>query len=99
MKLFIPLICYNHMCFVEYMVSMLKLISFIKDNQIDVSFFPIFTDPSIGRARNGAVAHFLKDENATHLLFINSVENLVSRPEAEAASVFRERKILKSNSR
>jgi hypothetical protein len=72
MKLFIPLICYNHMCFAEYMVSMLKLISFIKNNQIDVSFFPIFADPSIGRARNGAVAHFLKDENATHLLFIDS---------------------------
>ncbi len=30
---------------------------------------------------------------------ILSEENLVSRPEAEAASVFRERKILKSNSR
>jgi hypothetical protein len=54
------------------MVSMLKLISFVKDNKIDVSFFPIFSDPSIGRARNGAVSHFLKDPDATHLLFIDS---------------------------
>ena len=72
MKIFIPLICYNHMCFTEYMVSILKLVSFAKDEGIDCSFYPIFFDPSIGRARNAAIAKFLQDKDNTHLLFIDS---------------------------
>jgi hypothetical protein len=44
MKIFIPLICYNHMCFTEYMVSILKLVSTAKDKGLDISFYPIFFD-------------------------------------------------------
>jgi len=72
MKIFIPLICYNHMCFTEYMVSILKLVSVAKDKGLDISFYPIFFDPSIGRARNAAIAKFLQDQDNTHLLFIDS---------------------------
>lgn len=72
MKIFIPLICYNHTCYAEYMVSMIKLISVAKDNNLDLSFYPIFFDPSVGRARNSAVSFFLQDPDNTHLLFIDA---------------------------
>lgn len=72
MKIFIPLICYNHTCYAEYMVSMIKLISVAKDNNLDLSFYPIFFDPSVGRARNSAVSFFLQDPDNTHLLFMDA---------------------------
>ena len=71
-KIFVPLICYNHTCYSEYMVSMIKLVSFAKDSNLDLSFYPIFSDPSVGRARNSAVSFFMQDPDNTHLLFLDS---------------------------
>ena len=72
MKLFIPLICYNHTCNTEYMMSIFKLLNTVKDKKINCSFYPIFFESLVSRARNAAVAHFLEDKENTHLLFIDS---------------------------
>jgi hypothetical protein len=79
MKLFIPLICYNHTANTEWMMSTMKLLNFVKDKQLAVTFYPIFFDSLISRARNAAVAHFLQDSDATHLLFIDS--DIIYEPE------------------
>lgn len=71
-KLFIPLICYNHTCNTEYMMSILRLLNTLKDNQVNCTFYPIFFESLVSRARNASVAHFMQDEEATHLLFIDS---------------------------
>ena len=72
MKLFVPLICYNHTCNTEYMMSILKLLNAAKDTGLNMSFYPIFFESLVSRARNAAVAHFLEDSENTHLLFIDS---------------------------
>lgn len=72
MKLFVPLICYNHTCNTEYMMSILKLLNAAKDTGLNMSFYPIFFESLVSRARNAAVAHFLEDPENTHLLFIDS---------------------------
>jgi hypothetical protein len=79
MKLFIPLICYNHTCNTEYMMSILKLLNTAKNSNLNVSFFPIFFESLVSRARNAAVAHFLEDQENTHLLFIDS--DIIFEPE------------------
>ena len=61
MKLFVPLICYNHTCNTEYMMSILKLLNAAKDSKLNISFYPIFFESLVSRARNAAVAHFLED--------------------------------------
>lgn len=72
MKLFIPLICYNHTCHTSFMMSFMRLILFLKDNGIDVTVMPITFESLVSRARNAAVAHFLSNAACTHLLFIDS---------------------------
>lgn len=72
MKLFIPVICYNHTCNTEFMFSLMQLVMTLKDHNISTILFPIVFDSLISRARNAAVAHFLSDSSATHLLFIDS---------------------------
>ena len=79
MKLFIPLICYNHTCNTEYMMSIFKLLNTVKDKKINCSFYPIFFESLVSRARNAAVAHFLEDKENTHLLFIDS--DIIFEPE------------------
>lgn len=71
-KVFIPLICYNHTCNTEWMMSILKLLNACKEAGLNCSFYPIFFESLVSRARNAAVAHFLEDENNTHILFIDS---------------------------
>jgi len=87
-KVFIPLICYNHTCNTEWMMSILKLLNACKDAGLNVSFYPIFFESLVSRARNAAVAHFLADEDNTHILFIDS--DIIFEPE----DVF---KLLQSN--
>lgn len=53
-------------------MSMLRLIMFLRENQIEASLVPIVFDSLINRARNAAVAMFLSDPKATHLLFIDA---------------------------
>ena len=79
MKVFVPLICYNHTCNTEWMMSILKLLNSVKETGLGMSFYPIFFESLISRARNAAVAHFLEDEENTHLLFIDS--DIIFEPE------------------
>ena len=79
MKVFIPLICYNHTCNTEWMMSILKLLNSAKETGLNMSFYPIFFERLVSRARNAAVAHFLEDEENTHLLFIDS--DIIFEPE------------------
>lgn len=79
MKIFIPLICYNHTCNTEYMMSILKLLNAAKDSKLNISFYPIFFESLVSRARNAAVAHFLEDKENTHILFIDS--DIIFEPE------------------
>lgn len=72
MKLFIPLICYNHNMNTEYAFSMMNLILFLRNNNINASLYPITFDSLIPRARNSSVAFFLNDTESTHILFIDS---------------------------
>lgn len=72
MKLFVPIICYNHTCHTSYMMSMIRLILFCSQNRIECTLYPITFESLVSRARNAAVAHFLSDPDATHLLFIDS---------------------------
>ncbi len=68
MKIFVPLICYNHSCNAEYMMSMLSLLNAVKNRGINCTFYPIFFESLISRARNASVAHFLEDEESTRLV-------------------------------
>lgn len=72
MKIFIPVICYNHMCHTSYMFSLMRLILILKEMNVPASIFPITFDSLINRARNAATAYFLSDSDHTHMLFIDS---------------------------
>ena len=72
MKVFVPLICYNHTANTEWMMCVFRLIMFFKENNINATIYPITFESLISRARNAAVAHFMSDPDATHLLFIDS---------------------------
>lgn len=72
MKVFIPLICYNHMCHTSYMMSILRLVLYLRGQGVDLTIYPITFDSLISRARNAAVAHFLSDASSTHILFIDA---------------------------
>lgn len=72
MKLFIPVICYNHSCNTEFMFSLIRLTWDLKDAGIPFTLLPITFESLIPRARNAAVAFFMSDPDATHLLFIDS---------------------------
>jgi hypothetical protein len=70
-KIFIPLICYNRSCHADYMFSMMGLISHFQSSFFAATFYPIFFESLISRARNAAVAEFLKSD-CTHILFIDA---------------------------
>jgi len=70
-KLFIPVICYNHMANTEFMISLIRLTHYLRDKNINYCLYPIVFESLIPRARNAAAAHFL-DSDCSHLLFIDS---------------------------
>lgn len=72
MRIFIPLLCYNNTCNTSFMMSFFKLILALRENNIHAIVFPITFESLISRGRNAAVAHFLSDQAATHILFIDS---------------------------
>ena len=53
-------------------MSMMRLMFFFRDNNINATLMPITFESLISRARNAAVAHFLSDPDTTHILFIDS---------------------------
>jgi len=71
MKLFIPVISYNHTCHTSYMFSLMRLVLVLKELSINVTLFPIVFESLVNRARNAAVAYFLSGDY-THILFIDS---------------------------
>jgi glycosyltransferase involved in cell wall biosynthesis len=54
------------------MMSMMKFLFALKDNNIRATLFPITFESLISRGRNAAIAHFLSDPEATHILFVDS---------------------------
>ena len=72
MKVFIPVICYNHTCHTAFMFSLMRLVLLLRDLNIEASLFPIGFDSLISRARNAAVAYFMSSSDYTHLLFLDS---------------------------
>jgi len=70
-KLFIPLICYNRSCHTDYMMSILRLYDYIKSKGMAATFYPIFWDSLVSRARNASASEFLYGDH-THLLFIDA---------------------------
>ena len=70
-RIFIPIICYNHMANTEFMISLIKLTHYLRDNDVSYCLYPIVFESLIPRARNAAAAHFL-DSDCSHLLFIDA---------------------------
>lgn len=66
------MLCYNHTCNTTFMMCLLKLLFTLRNNNINATLFPITFESLISRGRNAAVAQFLSDPDATHLLFIDS---------------------------
>lgn len=71
MKLFLPILCYNHTCHTAFMFSLMRFVLACKERQLSVTLFPITFDSLISRARNAATAHFLSGDY-THMLFIDA---------------------------
>lgn len=72
MKLFIPLLCYNHTCNTSFMMSFLRFLLTLRNNNIQASVHAITFESLISRGRNAAIAQFISDPEATHILFIDS---------------------------
>jgi glycosyltransferase involved in cell wall biosynthesis len=72
MKLFLPIICYNHTCNTEFMMSLIRLMLFLKEKGVSISAVCISFESLICRARNASIAYFLSDPEATHMMFIDS---------------------------
>lgn len=72
MKIFVPILCYNRTGHTSYFFSMMKFVLFCRENNIDLTLFPITFESLVSRGRNAAVAYFLSDPKATHILFVDS---------------------------
>ena len=72
MKLFIPILCYNHSCNTTFMLCLTKLVFALTNRNVNVTLYPITFESLISRGRNAAVAKFLSEPDATRILFIDS---------------------------
>jgi hypothetical protein len=64
--------CFGGMVRHNYMLSVMRLISYAKAAEFDVSLSMVGYDALISRARSTLVAAFLDDARATHLLFVDA---------------------------
>lgn len=71
-KIYFPIICYNHSVLCHFMFSTIRLSNEAMMNGVQIIFDCIYFDSLIPRARNAAAAGFLNHPTATHLLFIDS---------------------------
>ena len=71
-KIFVATPMYGGMCSGMYTRSCIDLSNMANKYDIDVKFFYIFNESLITRARNYLVDEFLRAEEYTHLLFIDS---------------------------
>jgi len=72
-KLIIATPCYGGQCYVDYFISLMSSINYLKD-EYNIECHPIFikNDSLITRARNNLVAMFMADPTNTHLMFIDA---------------------------
>jgi hypothetical protein len=64
--------CFGGMVSQNYMLSVIRLMSYAKSAEFDVSLTVLGSDALISRARSTLVATFLGNPAATHLLFIDA---------------------------
>jgi hypothetical protein len=70
-KIFISTPCYDAMMTMQYTLSLLNLISFLRERNIDFVIAFIGNESLIPRARNHALGNFMKSD-CTHLFCIDS---------------------------
>ena len=71
-KIFVATPMYGGMCGGQYTKSSCDLSLLAAHHKIDVKFFFLFNESLITRARNYLVDEFLRNEEYTHLMFIDS---------------------------
>jgi len=72
MHLFIATPCYGGMVTRNFMLSMIQLNNALQQRHMPYSLSTLGGEALICRARNGMVAQFLAEKQATHLLFIDA---------------------------
>jgi hypothetical protein len=70
--LFVATPCFGGMVSQNYMLSVMRLMSYAKEAGFDVTLSMIGYDALISRARSTLLAAFLDDPGASHLLFIDA---------------------------
>ena len=71
-KIFVATPMYGGMCGGQYTKSTADLAKLAMHYGMEVEFFYLFNESLITRARNYCVDEFLRNENFTHLMFIDS---------------------------
>lgn len=72
MKLFIATPCYGGLVTRNYMLSLLRLNNALRKEKMPFSIATLGNESLITRARNQLAGEFLKEPDATHLLFIDA---------------------------
>jgi hypothetical protein len=71
-KLHIATPCYGGMCGSDYAMSVFKFVNLASSLGLQISIQQLSNESLITRARNLLADHFLKNTDATHLMFIDS---------------------------
>jgi len=71
-KLFLPLIAYGGVCYVDYAMSLMSFVLKCKAKGIDLSIHPITFESLISRGRNASIAFALQDPDYTHVIFFDA---------------------------